>query len=238
MMRVMTIGQLTASIAHEVTQPLTGIITNSSTCLRMLKSDPPNIEGARETAQRAIRDGNRASEVITRLRTLFYKKQTIVEPFDLNEAVREVVALLSSQFQNEGVTLKLNLSPAAPSVNGDRVQLQQVILNLLRNAADAMTGVADRPRRIVIKTEQQDQAVRFSVSDSGIGFSPETAGQLFQPFYTTKSDGMGVGLSVSRTIIEAIHGRLWASANDGPGATFSFSIPRVQPPETPQRPPV
>ena len=167
--------------------------------------------------------------MIARLRTLFYKKTTDIEPFDLNEAVREVIALLSSELQNEGVILKLDFSPAAPIVNGDRVQLQQVILNLLRNAADAMTSVADRPRRIVVKTEQEGQGVRFSVSDSGMGFSPDIADRLFEPFYTTKSDGMGVGLSVSRTIIEAIHGRLWASANDGPGATFSFSIPRGEP---------
>jgi PAS domain S-box-containing protein len=228
MMRVMTIGQLTASIAHEVSQPLSGIITNASTCLRMLKSDPPNIDGARETAQRTIRDGNRASEVITRLRTLFSKKQIEVEPVDLNEAAREVITLLSSELQRNDVILIHDFSDRLPNINGDRVQLQQVILNLLRNASDAMSGIEDRPRQMVLRTELEGEHVRLSVQDSGVGFTPEVAGQMFESFYTTKSDGMGVGLSISRSIIEANHGRLWATANDGPGATFAFSIPCEQ----------
>jgi len=225
MMRVMTIGQLTASIAHEVSQPLSGIIMNASTCLRMLKSDPPNIDGAQETAQRTIRDGNRASEVITRLRTLFSKRQIDVEPLDLNEAAREVISLLSGELQRNNVILKQELCDPLPTVNGDRVQLQQVILNLLRNASDAMSNIADRPRQMVLRTEQEGEHVRLSVQDSGVGFAREVADQMFESFYTTKSDGMGVGLSVSRSIIEANHGRLWATANDGPGATFAFSIP-------------
>jgi PAS domain S-box-containing protein len=225
MMRVMTIGQLTASIAHEVSQPLSGIITNASTCLRMLKSDPPNIDGARETAQRTIRDGTRASDVITRLRTLYSKKQINVEPLNLNEAAREVVALLSGELERNNVILKHELSDHLPTVNGDRVQLQQVILNLLRNASDAMSSIEDRPRQMVLRTELEGENVRLSVQDSGVGFTPEVASQMFQSFYTTKADGMGVGLSVSRSIIEANQGRLWATVNDGPGATFSFSIP-------------
>jgi PAS domain S-box-containing protein len=225
MMRVMTIGQLTASIAHEVSQPLSGIITNASTCFRMLKSDPPNIDGARETAQRTIRDGNRASEVITRLRTLFTKKQIEVAPLDLNEAAREVIALLSGELQRNNVILKQEFSDHLPAVHGDRVQLQQVILNLLRNASDAMSGIEDRPRQLVLRTDPEGEHVRLSVQDSGVGFTLEVAEKMFESFYTTKSDGMGVGLSVSRSIIEANHGRLWATANDGPGATFAFSIP-------------
>jgi PAS domain S-box-containing protein len=225
MMRVMTIGQLTASIAHEVSQPLSGIITNASTCFRMLKSDPPNIDGARETVQRTIRDGNRASEVITRLRTLFSKKQIDVEPLDLNEAAREVIALLSGELERNSVILKQEFSDHLPTVQGDRVQLQQVILNLLRNASDAMSGIEDRPRQMVVRTELEGEVVRLSVQDSGVGFTPEVAGQMFESFFTTKSDGMGIGLSVSRSIIEANHGQLWATANDGPGATFAFSIP-------------
>ncbi len=225
MMRVMTIGQLTASIAHEVNQPLSGIITNASTCLRMLKSDPPNIEGARETAQRTIRDGNRASDVVTRLRTLYSKKQIEVEPLDLNEAAREVIALVSGELQRNNVIVTNEFSDHLPPVHGDRVQLQQVILNLLRNASDAMSGIEDRPRQMALRTELEDGYVRLSVRDSGVGFTPEIANQMFEPFYTTKPDGMGVGLSVSRSIIEANRGHLWASANDGPGATVAFSIP-------------
>jgi PAS domain S-box-containing protein len=228
MMRVMTIGQLTASITHEVSQPLSGIITNASTCLRMLKGDLPNIDGARETAQRTIRDANRASEVITRLRTLFSKKQIEVAPVDLNEAAREVVALLSGELEKNNIILKHEFSEQLPTVHGDRVQLQQVILNLLRNASDAMSSIEDRPRQMVLKTELEGEHVRLSVQDSGVGFTPEVAKQMFESFYTTKSDGMGVGLSVSRSIIEANHGRMWATPNDGPGATFAFAIPCKQ----------
>ena len=224
-MRVLTIGQLTASIAHEVNQPLSGIILNANTCLRMLKSDPPNIDGARETVQRTIRDGNRASEVITRLRTLFTKKQADVEPLDLNEAAREVIALLSGELQRNNVTLKHEFSDHLPSVKGDRVQLQQVILNLLHNGSDAMLTISDRPRQLLIRTKTEGNHVTISVQDSGVGFSPEISERLFESFFTTKPEGMGIGLSVSRSIVEAHHGRLWAVPNDGPGATFAFSIP-------------
>jgi PAS domain S-box-containing protein len=224
-MRVMTIGQLTASIAHEVSQPLSGIITNASTCLRMLKNDPPNIDGARETVQRTIRDGNRASEVVTRLRTLFSKKQIDLEPLDLNEAAREVIALVSGELQRNNVILKYEFSDRLPAVNGDRVQLQQVILNLIRNGSDAMETVNDRPRQLVIRTGDDGNQVTVSVQDFGVGFSQENGDRLFESFFTTKQDGMGIGLSLSRSIVEAHHGHLWAARNDGPGVTFAFSIP-------------
>jgi PAS domain S-box-containing protein len=227
MTRVMTMGQLTASIAHEINQPLAGIITNASTCLRMLAADPPNVDGARETARRTIRDGKRASDVITRLRALFSKKNASTESVDLNEATREVLALSSSKLQENKVVLEVELAADVPFVTGDRVQLQQVILNLLTNASDAMSTVDDRPRKLLIKTEQDEgNRVRLTVQDAGVGFDPETAGRLFDAFYTTKDEGMGIGLSVSRSIIESHHGRLWAAPNEGPGATFSFSVPR------------
>jgi len=222
---VTTIGQLTASIAHEVNQPLSGIITNANTSIRMLDSSPPNIDGARETARRTLRDGNRASEVIARLRTLFDKKEVVAEVMDLNEAVREVIALLQSELQSSGVILRHEFAGSLPAIKGDRVQLQQVILNLLRNAADAMSGVANRPRQLLITTQLEGEQVRLSVVDSGVGFDPEVADRLFDSFFTTKEDGMGIGLAVSRSIIEAHHGRLWATANHGPGATFAFLIP-------------
>jgi PAS domain S-box-containing protein len=226
MTRVMTMGELTASIAHEVNQPLSGIITNASTCLRMLAADPPNVEGARETAQRTIRDSHRASDVITRLRALFSKKDTAIESVDLNEATQEVIALSLSELQRNRVILRPELADDLPLVAGDRVQLQQVILNLVRNASDAMSGVDDRPRRLVIRTERDEgDHVRLSVQDVGAGFGPQRPDKLFEPFYTTKNGGMGIGLSVSRSIVESHHGRLWATPNDGPGATFSFSIP-------------
>jgi len=225
--RVTTLGALTASIAHEVNQPLSGIVTNAGTCLRMLAADPPNVDGARQTARRTIRDGNRAADVIARLRALFSKRATTIEPVDLNEAVREVIALLWSDLQWSRVMLHAELTDGLPQVGGDRVQLQQVIMNLLRNASDAMSGVDDRPRRLLIRTTPDtDDHVRLSVQDAGVGFGPEGHERLFEAFYTTKSDGMGIGLSVSRSIIESHKGRLWAVLNDGPGVTFSFSVPR------------
>jgi signal transduction histidine kinase len=227
--RAMSLGALTASIAHEVNQPLSGIITNASTCLRMLDADPPDLNGARETARRTLRDGNRASDVITRLRALFGKKGVTSDSVDLNEATREVIALSRSELQRSRVTLRTELADGLPAVTGDRVQLQQVILNLLLNAAQAMNSVDDRSRRLMIRTEREgEDHVRLTVQDVGVGFALKDVDRLFEAFYTTKTGGMGIGLSVSRSIIESHHGRLWAAPNDGPGATFSFSIPCVQ----------
>ena len=224
--RVTTLSTLTASITHEVNQPLSGIITNASTCLPMLDANPPDVEGARETARRTIRDGNRASDVITRLRALFSKKEFSLESLDLNEATREVIALSLSELQRKRVVLQSELADDLPTVTGDRIQLQQVILNLLRNASDAMVDVRDRPRQLLIRTEPEaGDRVRLSVRDAGVGVDAQSMNKLFDAFFTTKSDGMGIGLSVSRSIVERHHGRLWAEPNDGPGATFSFSIP-------------
>ena len=164
--------------------------------------------------------------MITRLRALFSKKEFTLEPLDLNEATREVIALSLSDLRTNRVILRSDLADDLPSVTGDRVQLQQVILNLVRNASDAMLSIEDRPRELLIQTERDaTDAVRLSVIDAGVGFRPEVADKLFDAFYTTKNDGMGIGLSVSRSIIDAHHGRLWATTNGGPGATFSFSIP-------------
>ena len=225
--RVTSLGALTASIAHEVNQPLSGIITNASTCLRMLAADPPNVDGARETARRTIRDGNRASDVITRLRALFGKQSATTESVDLNEATREVIALSLSELQRGRVILRAELAEDLPPVTGDRVQLQQVILNLLLNASDAMSGVDDRPRQLLIRTERdEEERVRLTVQDAGVGFDPRHIERLFEAFYTTKSGGMGIGLSVSRSIIESHHGRLWAEPQRWPGRdVFVFHSP-------------
>jgi signal transduction histidine kinase len=224
--RVTSLGVLTASIAHEVNQPLSGIITNAGTCLRMLDANPPNLEGARETARRTIRDGVRASDVVTRLRALFSRDEYRLESLNLNEVTREVIALTLSDLQRNRVVLQSDLAEDLPAITGDRIQLQQVILNLLRNASDAMVDVDDRPRRLLVRTEREDvDRVRVSVRDAGVGVAPHNVDKLLDAFYTTKPDGMGIGLSISRSIIERHHGRLWAEGNDGPGATFSFSIP-------------
>ena len=225
--RVTTVNALTASIAHEINQPLSGIITNASTCLRMLEGDHPDVDGARETARRTIRDGNRAADVVSRLRELFGKREFTLETLDLNEATTEVVALSSTDLQRQRIVVQSELAADLPSIAGDRIQLQQVILNLLRNASEAMATVDDRPRRLLLRTGHEDeQHVRLSVSDAGVGLDPATVDKLFDAFFTTKSGGMGIGLFVSRSIIERHQGRLWAESNvDGPGTTFSFSIP-------------
>ena len=225
--RVTSIGAMTASIAHEVNQPLAGIVTNASTCLRMLAADPPNVDGARETARRTIRDANRASDVISRLRAMFSRKEAIFETMDLNEAAREVIALSLSELHRHRVVLRQEFADDLPTVVGDRIQLQQVILNLVLNASEAMSDVQDRPRRLVVSTEREgDDHVRLMVQDVGVGFDTQSLNRLFDAFYTTKSGGMGIGLSVSKSIIENHRGRLSAIPNDGPGATFAFSIPR------------
>jgi PAS domain S-box-containing protein len=224
--RVNSLGALTASIAHEINQPLAGIMTNASTGLRMLSAEPPNVQGALETVRRTLRDGKRASEVMTRLRALFSKKVAMTDAVDLGEAAREVIELLRSEIRRKRIVLRLKIAADLPPVTGDRVQLQQVVLNLLVNAVEAMQGVDDRSREILIKIERDDgDNVRLAVTDTGVGFDPQRAGKLFDAFYTTKREGMGIGLSVSRSIIESHGGRLCATSNEGLGATFSFSIP-------------
>jgi C4-dicarboxylate-specific signal transduction histidine kinase len=226
MARLSSLGTLTASIAHEVNQPHSGIVTNAGICLRTLSAGPPNIQIAREAVQRIMRDGRCASEVITRLRALFSNKDPVAERIDLNEASREVIALCSDELQRTRVLLRQELANDLPCVTGDRVQLQQVILNLLRNASDAMSGVKDRPRELVIGTERSEgSSVQLTVQDTGVGIRLQDLERLFEAFYTTKSEGMGIGLSVSHSIIERHDGRLWAAPNGSPGATFSFSVP-------------
>ena len=226
--KISSLGVLTASIAHEVSQPLSGIVTNASTCLRMLERDSPNVDGVREMARLTLRDGKRASDVILRLRALFSKKEFAREPVDLNDAAREVIVLSLTDLERNRVILRTEFADDLPLVPGDRIQLQQVISNLMRNASEAMSAVDDRLRllNIAIRPHPGCQ-VRLSVADAGVGLDSERIDRLFEPFYTTKSNGMGIGLSVSRSIIESHQGRLWATPNDGPGATFSFSIPAI-----------
>jgi PAS domain S-box-containing protein len=228
MAKIHCVSALTASIAHEVNQPLSGIVTNASTCLRMLSAEPPNIGGAIETARRTIRDGHRAADIITRIRALFGKRASIAEHMDLNEVALEVIALSQSTLKHARATVETEFADDLPLVPGDRVQLQQVILNLLLNAAEAMRDIGDRPRRMIVRTEKyRGDYVRLIVKDSGVGIAPGDLAKCFGTFYSTKDGGMGIGLSISRSIIERHHGRLEASPNEGPGASFWFSIPHV-----------
>ena len=223
--RVATLGELTASIAHEVNQPLAAIVTNGNACLRWLAGDSPNLDEARETARRIIRDGNRAGDVIGRIRTLLRKTGTEKELLDMNQAVREVVALAEDEVRRNGVALRTELTGDLPPILGDRVELEQVVLNLIMNAIEAMSAIGDRPRELVVRTQSGEvDQVCVTVQDSGIGLDPQSMGRIFDAFYTTKSQGMGMGLAISRSIVENHGGQLWAVPNEGPGATFQFTL--------------
>lgn len=224
--RVATLNAMTASIGHEVSQPLSGILTNAYTCLRMLGADPPNVIGAVETVRRTIRDADRATDVIKRLRAMFSKNPPARETLDLNEVAKEAVALSSSELKKRGSLLRVNLADDLPLIKADRVQIQQVILNLLLNGADAMVDIESRSRDLLVRTSRADSgAVTLSVLDTGIGVDSGSIEKLFDAFYTTKKNGMGVGLAICRSIIEAHGGRIWGEPNIGAGAIFSFSIP-------------
>jgi C4-dicarboxylate-specific signal transduction histidine kinase len=224
--RVMTLGELTASIAHEVNQPLAAVTTNANACLRWLARDPPDLEEARGCLRRIIRDGNRAGDVIARLRALVKKSAPAKAPLDFNDMFEEVLAMIDPEARRHRVAVWTDLAAGLPLVRGDRLQVQQVLLNLVMNSIEAMQAVTDRPRELRIRTQpHESDTVLVTVQDTGIGLDPQGMARLFESFYTTKPEGMGLGLSISRTIIEAHGGRLWATPHDGPGATFQFTLP-------------
>jgi PAS domain S-box-containing protein len=226
--RVMTVGELTASIAHEINQPLAAIVMNGNAALRWLALDPPNLAKARDSAELIIRDGERASQVIARIRALLKKSPPAKTLLDVNEFVNEVAGLTQSEMVRNSVRLRVDLADYLPGVPGDRIQLQQVLLNLIVNAVEAMLTIEDRQRALLIATDLFDNTgVRVAVSDNGLGIDPQTADHLFDAFSTTKPQGMGMGLAISRSIIQAHGGRLWTEANDEFGATFQFTLPIV-----------
>jgi PAS domain S-box-containing protein len=223
--RVTTLGEMTASIAHEINQPLAAVVNNASACLRWLAGQVPNLEEARQSAALIIADGHRAGEIISRIRALAKKAPPQKDWVNINETILEVIALARSEVQGNRVSLQTQLSDDVPLIVGDRIQLQQVILNLITNAIEAMSGVDERPRVVQVgSSKDESQGVRVAVRDSGPGLDPKSLDHLFTAFYTTKPQGMGMGLAISRSIIEAHGGRLWAVPNDGPGATFQFTL--------------
>jgi signal transduction histidine kinase len=219
-------GQLTASIAHEVNQPIAGTVINAQTALRWLETRPPNLDEARQALGRVLDCGRRAGDVIGRIRAVIAKTPPTKSRFDLSEAVSDVVALTRNEALKHGVAVRTSLARDLPSVEGDRVQLQQVILNLIMNAIEAMSGGEGRPREIQVSAEKDATGgVRVAVRDTGPGLDPTSVGRIFEAFYTTKPQGMGMGLAICRSIVEEHGGRLWASANEPGGAVFHLTLP-------------
>jgi PAS domain S-box-containing protein len=226
--RVSMMGELAASIAHEVNQPLSGIVSNGSACVRWLGGEVPNVEEARETARRIVRDGKRAAEIIARIRALATKKVAVrKEELNLNDTIREVLSIIGSEAKKKSVIVRTQFADDLSAVSGDRVHLQQVALNLVLNAIEAMGGIDEAARELVITTRNVDiEQVEVMVEDTGPGLDQDAMARIFEPFYTTKPSGMGMGLAISRSILEAHGGRLWATAKDGPGTVFHFSLPK------------
>jgi PAS domain S-box-containing protein len=223
--RVTTMGELAASIAHEVNQPLVGVVTNASASLRFLARVSPNLIEAREALRDIIRDGNRAADVVSRMRGLFKKARPAKERLNINEAIEEVVILTRGEAGRNRVALRMELAANLPSVMADRVQIQQVVMNLVLNGIEAISPVEDRERDLLIKTQRSEEdQVLVAVQDSGVGIDPLNAERIFDAFHTTKPGGMGMGLSISRSIVESHGGRLWVTNNDGPGTTFQFTL--------------
>jgi PAS domain S-box-containing protein len=226
--RVTTLGELTASIAHEVNQPLAGVLANAEACLLWLDRETPNLDGARRSVEWIIQDANRAGDVIRRVRGLLKKSDAQKAPLDINDVVNDGVALVQRELVSHRVSLRMELAPVGPVALADRVQLQQVIINLVINGIEAMQAVTNRPRELSIRTHRNERQVVVTVKDCGVGISPEDADRLFNAFFTTKSSGMGMGLSICRSIIEAHDGRLWAEPNLPHGAIFHFTVPLHQ----------
>jgi C4-dicarboxylate-specific signal transduction histidine kinase len=221
----MAMGELTASIAHEVNQPLCAIVTSAASCTRWLTAEPPNRKKALRALERIADDGKRASEVIQRIRALMKRQAPRRGWLDINDTICEVIAIAQHQLRREDILLETRLADGLPLVQGDRVQLQQVLLNLIVNAIEAMSGIERRRELTIVSATQGPDAVGIEVRDSGTGLDPEHATHLFEPFYTTKTEGVGIGLSISRSIVEAHGGHLSAAANAPYGAVFRFSLP-------------
>jgi len=227
--RVTTMGELAASIAHEVNQPLAGVVTSANAGLNWLAANPPNLSKTRETLKRILRDGTRGGEVLARIRALLKRTPPAKTLVGVNQIVRDVLALTAGELRQHHIELSLDRAPTVPAVLGDTVQLQQVLLNLIKNAVEAMSGIANGQRTLRIKSRPGElegkPAAVVEVSDTGGGFSSTDRSRLFEAFHTTKPQGMGMGLWISRSIIENHHGRLTASSNHGPGATFVIMLP-------------
>lgn len=225
--RAASLGELALSLAHEINQPLGAVVNSASAASRWLANEPPDLQEAREAATQTVREANRASEVIARIRALLKRETPRMERLDFNEVIHEVLALAGNEIARGRVVVKSDLSATAPTVSGDRVQLQQALFNLIINAIEAMHAVKNPPRELRITSTTDSGVVQVSVEDTGVGLGQEDLDRIFHPFYTTKRDGIGMGLSISRSIIEAHGGQLWASSRSARGAVFQFTLPKA-----------
>ncbi len=223
--QVLSMGELAASIAHEINQPLTAVVANGHACVEWLSASPPNLEKTRQTVERIIQEGTRAGAVVRRIRALFQKEVAARDLLDMNEVIRELIVFVRDEAIRRHIAIRADLSPRLPKVTGDRVQLQQVVLNLVMNGLDAMDDTSDRVKELLMRTRLEASEVVVQVEDTGIGLDPESAEKIFQPFFTTKPHGIGMGLSISRSIIEAHEGRLTGMPRPSGGATFQFALP-------------
>ncbi len=229
--QIMSMGELAASIAHEISQPLTAVVAHGHACVEWLSASPPNLEKARQTANRIVQDGTQAGVVVSRLRALFKKEAPTKDWLDMNEVIHELVLFLRDEALRRHLSIQAELASGLPRIKADRIQLQQVMLNLIVNGMDAMAETATRPKHLLISSRKEGAAVAVSVEDNGIGLAPEAGEKIFEPFFTTKPKGTGMGLSISRSIIESHAGRLWAEPRSSGGAIFQFTLP-IQPQES------
>jgi C4-dicarboxylate-specific signal transduction histidine kinase len=227
-MQIATVAELSASIAHEINQPLASVVTNAHACQTWLSHAPPNLERAQATLERIIRDGHSAAEVVRRIRALFKEAAPVKAPLDINQIVAEVLRVLSDELRDNSIVIETELTVDLPRIAGDHVQIQQTLINLVHNATEAMAGLTGRPKSLVLKSRREGQELLIQVRDHGVGIKDPTL--VFEPFFTTKESGMGMGLSISRSIIEAHGGRIWATANEDAGTTISFTLPLASDP--------
>jgi len=228
--RVLSMGELTASIAHEIKQPLTAVVMNGHASIEWLSASPPNLEKVRQSTEKIIQDGTRASTVLSRIRALFKKETSIKDWLDINDVIQELVVLVGTEAQKQHVSLHLELAPDLPKLMGDRVQLQQVVLNLMMNGIDAIAAADKSTKELLVGSwKQGEEEIGVRVEDTGVGLDPENAEKIFDPFFTTKPHGIGMGLSISRTIVESHEGKLWATTRPAGGTIFQFTIPVQSP---------
>ena len=222
-MQVATVAELSASIAHEINQPLASVVTNAEAAQTWLSHDPPNLERTRATLERIVRDGHSAAEVVRRIRALFKEATPVKAPLDMNQILAEVLHVLSDELRDNCIIVATDLEADLSMIEADHVQIQQTLINLVHNAIEAMNGVTDRAKSLVLRSRRQGEELLIQVRDSGFGSKDPTV--IFEPFFTTKESGMGMGLSICRSIVEAHGGRVWATPNEDAGMTFSVALP-------------